>query len=143
MGTPTTSFTFGSALYSGVAKTSGPLVTGRYYMIGNIVAGDSFTSSGAASNTNGTRFLANGTAPSWSNGSTLREEIRSQYNPGDTGDTAIDAPPLYGTFWHFLSPTTTYYWAAWLVNGSGQQIFFGPKGGNSEWEYYKFTTVAF
>jgi len=51
--------------------TSGTLVTGVEYVITTFAVGDSFTSSGAASNATGVVFTYNGVAPTWSNGSTV------------------------------------------------------------------------
>ncbi len=59
------------AALSALQQTSGTLVSGRTYVILTYKAGDSFTSSGASSNASGVVFVANSTAPTWTNGSIL------------------------------------------------------------------------
>lgn len=54
-----------------VTVSSGSLVEGKEYRIMIFASGDSFTSSGASANADGTVFVYNGTAPTWSNGSVL------------------------------------------------------------------------
>jgi len=51
--------------------TSGSLTQGVTYEILSIETGDDFTPSGAPNNDVGTKWIANGTAPTWSNGSEL------------------------------------------------------------------------
>lgn len=51
--------------------TSGSLTQGVTYEILTIETGDDFTPSGAPNNDVGTKWIANGTAPTWSNGSEL------------------------------------------------------------------------
>lgn len=55
-----------------VSVTSSPITIGTTYYIDTYATGDDFTSVGAPSNTQGTKFIATGTTPSiWSNGSQL------------------------------------------------------------------------
>jgi len=65
------------------AVTSGTVTTGKYYVIGNFVAGDNFTNIGASSNASGVTFKASGTTPTtWTNGSLLAE---TYYQEADIG----------------------------------------------------------
>jgi hypothetical protein len=60
--------------YIGDDLTSGPLETGKFYRISNLVSGDDFTNVGASRNAVGLIFKATGTTPTtWANGSTLNE----------------------------------------------------------------------
>jgi hypothetical protein len=71
--------------YLSTSYTSGSLVIGNTYYIVTYVAGDSFTSVGAASNATGITFVATGTSPTWANGSTLQ----------DITIALATGPPLY------------------------------------------------
>ena len=51
--------------------TSGTLTQGVTYEIIDFVSGDDFTLSGAPNNTVGTKWVANGVAPTWGNGSEI------------------------------------------------------------------------
>ena len=84
----------------GVALTSGSLVSGAVYKIGNYVAGDSFTSSGASANASGVVFVYNGSAPTWTNGSLLRRlnSFQSEAVTGSqfTTNNTVLVPGQYG-----------------------------------------------
>ena len=52
-------------------QTSGALVVGQMYTIYNFQPGDDFSSVGAGANATKVTFIATGTSPTWTNGSTL------------------------------------------------------------------------
>lgn len=61
-------------IQSGIALTSGTIMSGKRYQIITFIAGDDFTNVGAASNASGVIFTATGTTPTtWTHSSVLNE----------------------------------------------------------------------
>lgn len=67
-------------------QSTGSIINGAYYEIINNSGGASFTSSGAASNAVGTRFLSNGVSPTWGTGSLRQIGNVTSHVTGDNGN---------------------------------------------------------
>jgi len=107
--------------------TSGSLTQGVTYEIVAFETGDDFTPSGAPNNTVGTKWIANGTAPTWSEGSEIGFDNAPIVNNNfGLNDFWLERGEFSGTF------TGCYY-----IKSDGKftenKVFFPTHHGFCEW----------
>lgn len=116
-------------LISGVNQTSGPLVTGKTYLVLTYLSGDDFTNVGG-SNTSGTIFTSSGTAPTtWSNASIL-QDVTAEI-AFDCWSTAVASalnalPSIAAAGGVTVSGDSGYFTVSFVNAGPQSQIYGDP-----------------